>query len=164
MKKYKPKLVKFVFSHKLHRGNDWKLAPEPEYYFGNRHTDTLNEYQFNQNHISMLFSDELKNDTRCYDKSAKFTENEAYLLLLKYLEDRLKKARSEKKRLDKMVMEHENYPKLPDCIKMLSTGIDYARTVNNRELTQLNEAVKIYRKKAKEILASKEYLWEQLLK
>ena len=150
MKKYKPKLVKFVFTPKQYSGSEWSTPLPVNYNFGNKHTDQLNEYLYNRNHISLLFSDELRDDPRCYDKKTKFTENEAYILLLKYLEDRLKSARKEKRRLDR--------------VKDSDHGHEYARKVNNRELIHNTEAVKIYRKKVKEILASKEYMWEQLNK
>lgn len=162
MKKYKPRLVKFVYNRKQYTGENWSTSPPVDIHFGNRFTDTINSYQYNGNNISMLFSDELKGDVRQYDKKAKFTESEASILLLKYLEDRLKKARKEKKRLDQYEISLAKYPTLPDNIKVYST--DYARTVNNRELTYNTEAVKIWRKKVKEILASPEYLWEQLNK
>lgn len=164
MKKYKPKMVKFVFCQKNYSGNEWATATPADYRFGNRRTDDVHQCRWNQNHIAVLFSDELKDDPRRWDKKAKFTENEASILLLKYLEDNLKKAQKEKRRLDHLEKSEKKYPKLPDHLNLLSTGIQYARKVNDRSLVHNKEAVKIWRKKVKEILNSKEYLWEQLLK
>jgi len=164
MKKYKPKLVKFVFTPKQYSGSEWSTPQPVDYHFGNKHSDKLSEYTYNRNHISLLFSDELRDDVRQYDKKAKFTENEAYILLLKYVEDRLKLARKEKRRLDRVELSIKNSPALPEHIAWSNHGYNYARTVNNRELKHNTQAVKVYRKKVKEILASKEYIWEQLLK
>lgn len=164
MKKYKLKLVKFVFSHKLHRGNDWDKPTEPDYHFGNKYTDKLNSYIYNRNHISLLFSDELKDDPRQYDKKAKYTVNEAHILLLKYLEDNLKQARKEKRRLDRITIDSKNYPRNPLTNEFMSSGLQYARTVNNRELAHNLNAVKVYRKVVKDILKSPEYMWELLNK
>ena len=162
MKKYKPRLVKFVYNRKQYSGENWAEMPPVDIHFGNRFTDTINSYQYNGNNISMLFSDELEGDVRKWDKKAKFTESEASILLLKYLEDRLKKARKQKKLLDQQDIDLAKYPKLPDGLNIFSTN--YARTVNTRELMYNTEAVKIWRKKVKEILASPEYVWEQLNK
>jgi hypothetical protein len=46
----------------------------------------------------------------------------------------------------------------------MSSGLEYALTLNNRELAHTLEAVKKYRKIVKEIKASKEYMWETLNK
>ena len=164
MKKFKTRYVKFVFTPKQHRGSDWATAAEPDYRFGNRYTDTIHQYNWDQNHISIIFSDELYGDPRKYDKKVKFTKNEAHILLLKYLEDNLKNARKEKRRLDEIKKRVETQPIIEDVINLELVGYDYARTVNNRNLEHNSKAVKKYRKIVKEILASKEYMWEQLNK
>lgn len=152
MAKFKIKYVKFVFTPKHRPGTDWATAPKPVIGFGNRHTDEWNQYLFNSNNISIIFSDYLKDDPRKYDKKAKFTESEASILLLKYIEDKLKDCRKSKKRLDSMDPIHD------------SSMTEYSRKVNQRELDYNTEAVKIWRKKVREIKKSKEYMWEQLSK
>jgi|688.fasta_scaffold48638_6 hypothetical protein len=164
MKKYKTKLVKFVFTPKLYIGDDWYKPPNPDYHFGNRYTEELNTYQYNRNHISVLFSDELSDDPRQYNRKAKYTINEAHIILLQYLEDRLKSARAEKRRLDRLTTNSKNYPRNPITNEYMSSGLEYALTLNNRELAHTLEAVKKYRKIVKEIKASKEYMWETLNK
>jgi hypothetical protein len=119
---------------------------------------------YNRNNISILFSDELADDIRKWDTKSKFTENEANILLLKYLEDRLKSARAEKRRLDRLTTNSKNYPRHPITNELMNSGLEYAKTVNNRELTQNLEAVKFYRKIVKDILKSPEYMWETLNK
>jgi hypothetical protein len=166
MKKYKPKTVKFIFTPKLNRGNDWSKPTKPDYHFGNRYTEELNTYQYNRNHISVLFSDELENanDDRRFDKKATYTVNEAHILLLKYLEDCLKSARKEKRRLDTLEKIHtKRFDSVKD-VNITVLGLGYAKTVNARELAHNLEAVKKYRKIVKEIKASPEYLWELLNK
>ena len=158
MAKFKIKYVKFVYTPKHRPGTDWATAPKPVIGFGNRHTDEWNQYMFNSNNISIIFSEYLKDDPRKYDKKAKFTESEASILLLKYIEDRLARARKEKRRLDKMTTGMAGLPGKNIC------GIEYAKTVNKRELTYNTEAAKIWRKKVREIKKSPEYLWEQLSK
>jgi hypothetical protein len=166
MKKYKTKTVKFIFTPKLNRGNDWSKPTKPDYHFGSRYTEELNPFQYNCNRISVLFSDELENDNddRRFDKKATYTINEAHILLLKYLEDCLKSARKEKKRLDTMEKYHtKRYDSFKD-VNITFLGLGYAKTVNARELAHNLEAVKKYRKIVKEIKASPEYLWELLNK
>lgn len=165
MAKYKIKYVKYVFNHKLYRGERWAETPPAEHYFGNRYTETLNSYQFNQNYICDIFSDFLEDDPRKWDKKAKFTEAEAHILLLKYLEKSLRDARTEKKRLDGLEETLARVPQLPNNLGHYSEdGLSYARVVNNRSLDFCQKAVKIYRKKVREIKKSPQYLWEQICK
>jgi len=152
MAKFKIKYVKFVYTPKHLRGNDWATPPEAKIGFGNRHTDEYNNYMFHGNHISTIFSDYLEGDKRKWDNKAKFTESEASILLLQYLEDKLKDCRKSKKQLDSMAFYHD------------SPMTEYSRKVNQRELAYNTEACKIWRKKVREIKKSKEYMWEQLSK
>lgn len=161
MAKFKIRYVKFLFSPKQHRGEDWKKAPEAKMAFGNRHTDEYNTYMFNGNHISIIFSDYLRNDPRRWDKKAKFTESEASILLLKYLEDNLKDCRKTKKDLEKTLENSVNFGVEPYAQARMW---EYSIAVNKRELEFNQNACKIWRKKVREIKKSPQYLWEQLLK
>ena len=161
MAKFKIKYVKFVFTPKTHRGDDWAKPPNATIGFGSRHTDEWNFYNFNSNPIGVIFSDYLHGDPRKYKRGAKFTVSEASILLLKHLEDNLKEARKSKKQLYKTLAEIDQYSKTPDYQKSLW---DYSLTVNKRELEYNLAAVKIWRKKVREIKKSPEYLWEQLYK
>jgi hypothetical protein len=164
MKKYKVKTVKFVFTPRLNRGNDWERPTEPDYHFGNRYTEKLNMLDYNKNHISYLFSDELVDDPRQYDQEAKYTVSEAHILLLKYLEDSLKQARSEKRRIDKLEKNHVKRLNFPAGTDVQVVGLGYAKSINKRDLAHNLIAVKKYRKIVKDILTSPEYLWELLNK
>jgi len=161
MKKYKIKHVKFVFTPKQHRGTDWAVPPNVDIGFGSKHTDEWNRYNFNSNHIGVIFSDYLQGDPRKYSRKAKFTESEASILLLKYIEDNLKEARKSKRELFKTLENIENYGVTPHA---QSAMFEYALTVNKRELAFNIEAAKIWRKKVREIKKSPEYMWEQLTK
>jgi len=161
MAKFKIKNVKFVYTPKNHRGNDWATPPDVKIGFGNRHTDEYNQYMFHSNYIGVLFSDYLHGDPRKYKKSAKFTESEAMILLLKYLEDNLKEARKTKKELDKILLDVKNFNTNSHAQK---TMWEYSISVNKRELAYNIAACKIWRKKVRVIKKSPEYLWEQLLK
>lgn len=161
MKKFKIKYVKFVFTPKLNRGNDWATPPDVKIGFGSRHTEEWNEYMFNSNHIGIIFSDFLNGDKRKYDKHAKFTESEAAILLLQYLEDNLKDARKQKKELQTTLERVEQYGVNPYSQARMW---EYSVSVNQRELDYHAAAVKIWRKKVREMKKSPEYLWEQLVK
>lgn len=150
MAKFKIKYVKFVFFPKNRNGNDWNKTPEPDIRFGNRCTDTVNEYKWNKLHISHVFSEFLNDDNRRWRKDSKFTTSEATIMLLKYIEKKLKKCHSEHKRLMKL---DEN-----------SAGIYYAKNVNVRDREFYKQAAKLWRKKVKDLKKSPEYLWEQLSK
>lgn len=161
MAKFKIKYVKFVFTPKLQRGENWATPPDVKIGFGNRHTEEWNTYFFNSNHIGIIFSDYLKGDKRKYDKHAKFTESEASMLLLQYLEDNLKDARQTKKDLAKTLERVCDYGLNSTAQKSMW---EYSLTVNKRELEYNTAACKIWRKKVREIKKSKEYMWEQLAK
>lgn len=164
MKKYKTKMVKFVFYRRQYRDDRWADSPPVDYKLGNKHTEELCRYQYHSIHISHMFSDELVGDPRRWDKKAKFSINEATILLLQHMEDRLRLATNEKKRLDRLEIKLKSYPSHPAIDLIQNTGYEYARKINQRELTHVKEAVKIYRKVVKEIKESKEYLWELMMK
>lgn len=161
MAKTKIRYVKFVFTPKNNIGTDWKNCPEPVIGFGNRHTDTWNTYQFNQNYISTICSDFLKDDKRRWQKHAKFSEAEASILLLKYLEQELKEARQNLKDVMKTIEKvTEDESHAPHQLHMW----DYSLAVYKRGIKFHEKACKIWRKKVREIKKSPEYMWEQLLK
>ena len=161
MAKFKIKYVKFVFTPKHNRGNDWATPPDVKIGFGSRHTEEWNTYFFNSNPIGVIFSDYLQGDPRKYKKQAKFTESEASILLLKYIEDNLKDARKTKKDLYKTLENVNNFGCNPHAQAAMW---DYSLAVNKRELAYNIAAAKIWRKKVREIKKSKEYMWEQLAK
>lgn len=162
MAKFKLNKYKFIFYPRRYAGaSNWKDPSPVDYHFGNKRTDKLNQYQYSKSDMGSFFSDQLKDDERRWSSKAKFSESEATILLLQYLEDKLKSARKEKKRLD--LMEKKKSFEFGHERNMM-IHLDYARTVNNRELAHLVPACKLYRKKVKELKKSPEYLWEQLLK
>ena len=162
MAKFKLNKYKFIFYPRRYAGaSDWAKSSPVDYHFGNKRTEKLNQYQYSKVDMGSFFSDQLKNDDRRWKHQAKFTESEATILLLQYLEDKLKSARKEKKRLDEM--EKKKSFEFGHRQNMM-IHLDYARTVNNRELAHLIPACKIYRKKVKEIKKSPEYLWELMIK
>jgi len=161
MAKFKIRYVKFIFTPKTQQGENWATPPDVKIGFGNRHTDEWNKYMFHSNNISILFSDYLRDDPRRYKRTAKFTESEASILLLQYLEDNLKDARKDKKDLYKTLEDIDKFSFNPEAQKSMW---NYSLAVNKREILFNEAACKIWRKKVREIKKSPQYLWEQLSK
>lgn len=161
MAKFKlPKYKNIFYPRRYSGAHDWKEPTPVDYHFGNNHTEQLHQYKYCKISMGLYFSDYLKEDDRLYDKKATFTESEATILLLAYLEDHIKRARKEKKRLLRQIEIYEQN----NTLSHNAPSLEYALTVNKRELLHLEPAVKIYRAKVKAIKKSKEYVWEQLLK
>ena len=167
MSKFKIQYVKFIFTPKLNRGNDWATPSELPTLFGNRYSDKVHKCQYNRNHISRLLSDYVDDDRR-YDNKVKFTTSEASIAYLQYLENELSDAKKNKRQLDRWEKQRKEIfdkPEVSDGHKAYSSAqSEYARTVNNRELAYNTKAIKIWKQKVKEIKESREYLWEQLLR
>jgi hypothetical protein len=146
------KYVKFLFCPKNKRGDQWAQPTELNYELGNKHSDKLHHYFYHRNYLGIMFSEFLEGDKRQYDKKAKFTVNEANILLLKMIEDNLKQARKDKKDMEKW-------------IAATVTGnamFEYRMKVVNRDIAFNLSQAKIYRKKVREIKKSPEYAWELL--
>lgn len=152
MAKFKINKYKFVFRKKVPIGTSYETVPEVDFRFGNKYTDELNQYQYHKYHVGNFFSDYLEFEQR-YEKSTKLSESECNILLLRYIEDELKKFRADYKR----------YKKLEE--KSLFEGWqEYGMKVNLRQYTFYKLAAKKHRKIVKELKKTPEYMWEQFYK
>ena len=157
MAKFKLPKYKFLFAKKKMIGTDDHEPAEVDYHFGNKETEKLNFYEYHKYHMGWFFSDVIDySDNRKYEHQSKFTSSEANILLLKYIELKLKEARKNYKETVKLIEKN-----VEDNLKHY---YHYTLKVRKRELDFYTNAAKKHRKIVRELKKTPEYMWEQMLK
>jgi hypothetical protein len=90
----------------------------------------------------------------------KYSESEASILLLAHIEKELKDARKELRKVERLARETDERERSHST----NYRIDHSRIVYKEAIEENTKNAKIWRKKVKDIKASPEYLWEQLMR